>query len=467
MESISKPKIGEYAAASDSNTSPHVLLVEDNPNLAWTYQRILAKEPIALEHVATGTDALSRVAAEPPAVMLLDLKLPDIHGLEVLQRTLAGIATTAVIVITAHGGVDTAVAAMRAGAYDFLTKPFKAQRLLVTLRNALERQRLAGLLDTFRRERFHGFLGAALPMQALYRAIESVGPSKAAVFITGESGTGKEVCAQALHACGPRHDGPMIALNCAAIAHDLMESEIFGHAKGAFTGAECARKGAARRADGGTLFLDEVCELELALQSKLLRFVQTGTVQAVGSDRVEQVDVRLICATNKDPWAEVEAGRLREDLYYRLHVVPLCIPPLRERGSDILRLAHAFLAEASREEGKDFHSIEPEAEAVLLNHDWPGNVRELQNAMRHVTVLHQGPGVRREMLPSPLYCRSPATYPQARRAESRSLHDIEREAIEAAVAESGGNVTRAARRLGVDPSTLHRKRQAWARAANS
>ncbi len=424
--------------------------------MAWIYRRYLAGEEIALEHVATGAAALERVAVRPPTVMLLDLKLPDMNGLEVLERTLASGAPTAVVAITAHGGVEAAVEAMRAGAYDFLAKPFKAERLAVTLRNALERQGLAGLLEGMARARFHGFLGAALPMQALYRAIESAGPSKAAVFITGESGSGKEVCAQAVHGCGVDPGAPLVVLNCAAIARDLMESEVFGHAKGAFTGAHGARMGAARRAHGGTLFLDEICEMELAMQSKLLRFAQSGAVQAVGSDEIQQVDVRLICATNRDPWAEVRAGRLREDLYYRLHVVPLHIPPLRERGEDIGLLARDFLAKASREEGKNFRDFDPEVERVLADYTWPGNVRELQNVIRHVAVMHNGPKVRCHMLPAFLQETQP---PRGR------LKDIEREAIEAALAESGGNITKAAQQLGIDPSTLHRKRHVWARAA--
>ena len=440
---------------------PSVLLVEDDPDLAWVYRNFLAKETIALEHVATGAGALDRVAANPPTVMLLDLKLPDMSGLEVLERIQANGAPTAVIVITGLSGVDIAVEAMQAGAYDFLAKPFKAERLTVTLRNAVERQRLAGLLENTARERFHGFLGAALPMQALYRAIESVGPSKAAVFITGESGTGKEVCAQAVHACGAQPQAPFVVLNCAAIARDLMESEVFGHAKGAFTGAHSARAGAARRADGGTLFLDEICEMDLALQTKLLRFAQSGAVQAVGSDKIEQVEVRLICATNRDPWAEVQAGRLREDLYYRLHVVPLHIPPLRERGADVLLLANGFLAIASREEGKNFRGFDTEVEQILTEYYWPGNVRQLQNAIRHIAVLHQGPAVRRNMLPAPLYSRQ-----LLRGSGARRLKEIERAAIETALNECGGNITKAARQLGINPSTLHRKRHVWARAAS-
>jgi two-component system repressor protein LuxO len=457
---------GRQSSAAAPWRPARVLLVEDNPGLAWTYQHFLAGEPVALEHVASGAEALERIASDPPAVMLLDLILPDLSGLEVLAQVQAARAPITTIVMTAHSDVEIAVRAMRAGAYDFLTKPFDAGRLLTTLRNALERQRLAGVVETLRRTRFAGFLGASLPMQALYRAIESVAQSKAPVFITGESGTGKELCAQAVHACGPRRDGPFVALNCAAIARELMESELFGHTKGAFTGAHIPRKGAARQANGGTLFLDEICELDLTLQGKLLRFVQTGTLRTLGSDTLERVDLRLVCATNKDPWAEVAAGRLREDLYYRLHVVPLAMPALRERDDDIVLLAHHFLHDMACEEGKSFEGFDAESEALLRAHTWPGNVRELQNVIRHVVVFHRGPVVRPSMLPAQLRSasaettRAPARTPQ-------SLRAVERHTIEKAIAAHDGNITHAARALGVDPSTLHRKRRAWDQAQGS
>ncbi len=435
---------------------PSVLLVEDDPDAAWMVRRALAGASIALSHAETGVAALERVARDPPAVMLLDLRLPDLNGLEVLEKTLSGGAQTAVIVTTAHGGIEAAVAAMDAGATNFLAKPLGAKRLIATLDDALARQRRAGLLTERARERFHGFLGAAPAMRALYRVIESAGPSRAPVFITGESGAGKEVCAQAVHDRGVRPDAPFVVLNCAAIAPGLMESEVFGHAKGAFTGAQTARLGAARRAQGGTLFLDEICEMDLALQAKLLRFAQSGAVQALGSDRIDHAEVRLICATNRDPWAEVQAGRLREDLFYRLHVVPLRVPPLRERGADIGLLARYFLIRYGSEEGKNFRGFDPQVEKILRAYPWPGNVRQLQNVIRHVAVLNDGPKVRRSMLPAFLQNCRPAPV---------RLKDIERRAIEAALSESGGNVPRAARQLGIDPSTLYRKLQAWARAA--
>jgi len=321
-------------------------------------------------------------------------------------------------------------------------------------------------------------------MQGVYRIIESAAPSKATVFITGESGSGKEVCAQAIHDTGQRRDKPFVAINCGAIPGDLMESEIFGHVKGAFTGASGDREGAATMADGGTLFLDEICEMDLALQTKLLRFVQTGVVQKVGSDRPHKVDVRLICATNKDPLKEVETGRFREDLYYRLHVVPITLPPLRARNGDILAIAEHFLQSFAAEEGKAFQHFTAETLEVIGAYEWPGNVRQLQNVIRNIVVLHDGEEVTPEMLPPPLdrlaEGRAPAT---GRSAELRELHaardltappskpregdgirplwQVERDTIEAAIDACEGNIPKAAALLEISPSTIYRKRLSW------
>lgn len=455
---------------------PRVLMVEDSPNLAWTYRRFLDREPIDLEHVATGEAAVARLReGPPPAVVLLDLKLPDIDGFQVFAHIVRSALPTTVVVVTGHGSIDAAVRAMRAGAYDFLTKPVTSERLIVTLRNALGRQRLSGLVQTYERDlenaRFNGFIGASAPMTAVYRIIQCAAASKATVFITGESGTGKEICAQAIHRSGPRRDKPFLALNCAAIARDLIESEIFGHARGAFTGAVAQRDGAAKQVDGGTLFLDEVCDMDPALQAKLLRFIQTGTFRPVGIDRTEKVDVRLVCATNKDPWQQVEAGRFREDLYYRLHVIPVHLPPLRERGEDILLIAREFLGFFAGAEGKAFRAFDRRAEAVLAAYEWPGNVRQLQNVIHNIVALHDGEVVLPAMLPPPLDGIDPSDAPVAgpnppgtEIRAVRPLRDVERDAIEAAIARCGGNITRAAELLRINPSTIHRKRESWAKA---
>jgi len=467
---------------TNENRPASILLVEDSPSLAAVYCGYLSDESYYVTHVTTGTDAMKALAETSPDVLLLDLNLPDMPGMDIL-RELEDSDTT-IIVITAHGSVDTAVDAMRFGAFDFLVKPFDGKRLKVTVNNAIEQRKLREIVETyhetFDRSHYHGFIGGSLAMQAVYRIIDSASPSKATVFITGESGTGKEVCAEAIHKQSPRHDKPFVALNCAAIPRDLMESEIFGHIKGAFTGAVSERKGAATQADGGTLFLDEICEMDLDLQSKLLRFVQTGTFQRVGSGKVEKVDVRFICATNRDPLVEVEAGRFREDLFYRLHVIPLQLLPLREREGDTLLIARQFLSQFSEEEGKRFSEFSPQAEKLLMEYHWPGNVRELQNVIRNAIVLNDGVQLMAEMLPSVVSGRSSTTsmangqqgvaqeadlsmetIVPASADDVRPLWCLEKEIIERTIDICGGNIPKAAAMLEISASTIYRKKQTW------
>jgi two-component system repressor protein LuxO len=458
-------------------TSPResVLLVEDTRALAELYRSYLRDAPWSVGHAATAAEARASLAEARADAVLLDLRLPDADGLDLLREIRGGAKPPEVIVITANGSVATAVAAMQAGAADFLVKPFPQERLLVTLRNALERARLAREVETLKvaadRTTYCGFIGAAPAMQAVYRIIDNAAASRATVFITGESGTGKELAAEAVHRMSPRRDGPFVAINCAAIPRELIESEVFGHVRGAFTGAVADRTGAAAQAQGGTLFLDEICEMDLALQGKLLRFIQTGAYQRVGSTRLEQGDVRFVCATNRDPLAEVKAGRFREDLYYRLHVIPIELPPLRERGGDILMLAERFLARFAEEEAKGFRALGADARAALMAHPWPGNVRELENAIRTAVVLNDGETLTASMLPArvtaPRAAAPPATPPHLATVPLpvgraiRPLAEIEREAIEAAIAAFGGNIAQAAAALGVSPSTIYRKRVAW------
>ncbi|PWC51817.1 sigma-54 dependent transcriptional regulator [Azospirillum sp. TSA6c] len=452
-----------------------ILLIEDTVPLAKLYIEFLRADAHEVVHCTRGGEALDAAAASPPDAVILDLKLPDMDGLEVLQALHARDASVSVVIITAHGSIDLAVEAMRLGAFDFIVKPFNADRLNLTLRNALERRTLARMVEGYRKDldrgRFHGFIGSSPEMQAVYRTIESVAASRANVFITGESGTGKEVAAQAIHRASPRRDGAFVALNCAAIPKDLLESEIFGHVKGAFTGASGDRPGAALLADGGTLFLDEICEMPFDLQSKLLRFVQTGTVNPVGSGREERVDVRFVAATNRDPLAEVQAARFREDLYYRLHVIPLALPPLRDRGDDVIEIARSFLFDYVREEGKALAAFTPEVEARLRAHDWPGNVRQLQNVIRNVVVLNDGPQVTLDMLPpmagpdgsaaSCAACGSPsADLPEGDDAV-QPLWQVEKEMIRKALRLTGDDVPRAALMLEISPSTIYRKLQQW------
>jgi len=460
-------------------------MIEDTASLAMVYKEYLKDEPINLVQAETGKQAFAELEKELPVVVLLDLVLPDMDGLEILKHIHENDIPVEVVVMTAHGSVNIAVEAMRLGAFDFLIKPFSAERLKVTLNNALKHRHLTNIVETYKdtgREEYFGFIGSSLPMQAVYRIIDSAAESKATVFITGESGTGKEVCAEAIHKRSNRAGGPFIAINCGAIPHDLMESEIFGHVKGSFTGALSDRDGAAQRAHGGTLFLDEICEMDQDLQTKLLRFVQSGSFQKVGGSGTESVDIRFVCATNRNPEVEVAEGRFREDLFYRLHVIPLILPPLRERGEDMLAIANHFLHEYSHEEGKSFVRFSSRAEAVFTSYSWPGNIRQLQNAVRNIVVLNEGEDVSLAMLPAPLtelaegivetmpdpIVRSAADGEAhgapliAQNEESiRPLEDVEREIIEQAIDLCGGNVPKAAARLGVSASTIYRKRTAW------
>ena len=455
-----------------------VLLVEDNPTLAVVYREYLADQPFDVVHIENGEDTMKMIKSDKPDVVLLDLNLPDMDGMEILKYIHNQKVACEVVIITAHASVDIAVDAMRYGAFDFITKPFDAKRLQVTVNNAVKHRELSQIVETFRthyeRDHYYGFIGSSLPMQGVYRIVESAAPSDATVFITGESGTGKEVCAEAVHKQSPRQSKPFMVLNCAAIPRDLMESEIFGHVKGAFTGAVCERQGAATQAHGGTLFLDEICEMDLDLQSKLLRFIQTGSFKKVGGDQSEQVDVRFICATNRDPLKEVEEGRFREDLYYRLHVIPIELPPLRDRDGDVLLLAKRFLKQYGDEESKNFIKFSGEAEAVFLKYDWPGNIRQLQNIVRNLVVLNNVEVVTPEILPAPLnaiestnmrklreYDVEESTVSHLNSQDVRPLRVVEKEVIEHAIAMCNGNIPKAAALLEISPSTIYRKKQSW------
>jgi two-component system, repressor protein LuxO len=457
-------------------TKPRLLLVEDTPSILRLYHEVLKKLDVELIDAETGARALAVLDETIPDVVLLDVELPDTNGLDILRRIRARNLPCAVIVVTAHGSVKIAVEAMREGAYDFIIKPFPPDRLIVTVRNALERrqlQTLAAANDVAKDGKFCGLIGSSLPMRAVYHVIENAASSRATVFITGESGTGKELCAQAIHELSPRRDGPFVAVNCGAIPRELMESEMFGHVKGAFTGAMANREGAISRAKGGTLFLDEICEMDLTLQVKLLRVIQSGEFQKVGGSEVERADLRYVCATNRQPWSEVQAGRFREDLYYRLHVVPCAMPPLRERDDDVLLLARHFLALYAKEEGKTFADFDESAVRALRRYPWPGNIRELQNVLRNAVLFNRGTLVTEAMLnrldpaavprPAAIAVLAPTPHaPTARTTGSiKPLWQIEKEAIEEAIALCNGNVPRAAALLEINPSTIYRRKAEW------
>ncbi|GGF62748.1 sigma-54-dependent transcriptional regulator [Alteromonas lipolytica] len=455
-----------------------VLIVEDSTSLNILYQQYLRNENVELLTAGNGAEARFLVTKHQPALVLLDLGLPDIDGMELLEWIKQGTPQIEVVIITSQNAIDTVVEVMRLGAMDFIEKPFDGKRLITTVKNALKQialsQQVETLQKTYARSEYQGFIGSSLAMQAIYKIIEAAAPSRATVFITGESGSGKEVCARAIHEQSPRKNAPFIALNCGAIPRELMESEIFGHIKGAFTGAQKSREGVAAQANGGTLFLDEIAEMDMDLQTKLLRFLQTGKFQPVGSDKEISVDIRFVCATNKKPLDEVKAGRFREDLYYRLQVIPIHLPRLAERGTDTLAIADYFLKQFAAEENKDFTSLSDKVQQLFLQYDWPGNVRQLQNVIQNIVVLHNATQVEIEHLPHPLNTVSVADNSSIRAPDIpqvpvaavspmviKPLAVTEREAIEAAIAFCDGNIPQAAQLLEVSPSTIYRKKVSW------
>ncbi len=379
------------------------------------------------------------------------------------------------LAVADSGSVSAALAAMRAGAHDYIAKPVSGAALAGRIGELAQRHgrprslgvecAQSGVAD------FAGFVGASSAMRFVYEQITRVATSSAPVFITGESGTGKDVCAEALHDKGPRANRRFIAINCAAIPRDLMESELFGVVRGAFTGAHEDRKGAAELADGGTLFLDEIGEMDLSLQSKLLRFLQSGTISRVGETAHRKVDVRVICATNRNPMQMIAQRKFREDLFYRLHVLPIHLPPLRQRPSDVMVLARHFLDRYAREEHKSFGGFTAEAAQQLTGADWPGNVRQLQNMVRRLVVMFDGGDISAPML-SAADIESRAAVPMVEepvRSEGRRtilpMWQQEQRIIEDAVAAFGGNISLAAAALEISPSTIYRKRQSWAEMA--
>lgn len=411
--------------------------------------------------VETGEDAVDFVKKQAVDLVLCDVRMTNMDGFATLLAIHEWNPAIPVVLMTAYSSVEKAVEAMKMGAYSYVTKPLDFEVLKATLYNALEHTRLKeentqlkqalGIAQTMP-------LGKSALMRSLQEMIETVAPSEATVLITGESGTGKELVAKAIQANSLRKNQAFVTINCAALAENLLESELFGHEKGAFTGADKMREGRFVQADNGTLFLDEIGEMPLALQVKLLRVLQNGEIQRVGSDKVKIVDVRIIAATNRNFQKEVEAGRFREDLYYRLNVIALEVPALRERKDDIPLLAQKFVENFARANRKSIKGFSPQAMDMLMRYDWPGNVRELENAMERAVILTVGEYVTERSLPLAIQqmTGNTAAVPSGILA-NKSLDDIEKEAISATLAETADNKSEAARRLGITRATLHSK----------
>ncbi len=465
-----------------------VLIVDDDPTQRRLLQAVIEKQGYRVETAESGDAALDRVASSPVDVMLLDLIMPGMDGMETLDAVKKRLPDLPVIVLTASGGIETVVSAMRAGAVDFFVKPASPERIAVSIRNALKVQTLSGEVQRLTRKAanvsgFADMIASAAAMQQVVRLGERAAQSDIPILVTGDSGVGKELVAQSIMAASKRAGGPFIAVNCGAIPENLVESTLFGHEKGSFTGAVGKHMGKFQEADGGTLFLDEVGELPLDMQVKLLRVLQEGEVDPVGSKRPVKVNARIISATNRDLTELVAAGAFREDLFYRLNVFPIEVPSLRSRREDVPALVRHFIGRFNAQEGKSIVDAAPETHALLSSFDWPGNVRQLENAVFRAVILADGDYL------------TPADFPQisgltpdiqSRTAVAgdispaavelmagggepapveimdaggnlRSLEDIERDLIEFAIETYAGRMSEVARRLGVGRSTLYRK----------
>ncbi|HTN53483.1 MAG TPA: sigma-54 dependent transcriptional regulator [Anaeromyxobacter sp.] len=434
-----------------------ILVVDDEASMRHLLTVILADRGYEPRAVGSAEEALKELAARDYDLVLTDVRMPGMGGLGLLREIQKVAPELLVIVMSAYGTHDSALEAMKAGAYDYLPKPFKPDEVVLVLRKAEERERLARENRRLRRELADAYppgalVGASPALEAVLRQVRKVAPQKTTVLLEGESGTGKELVARAIHELSPRAPFPFVAVNCGAIPAELIESELFGHVRGAFTDARRDKKGLAAEADGGTLFLDEIGELPLGLQVKLLRFLQEEEVRPVGDVHARQVDVRVVAATARDLSRAVAAGEFREDLYWRLNVVHVRLPPLRERREDVLALAEHFLARyaALRPELPSL-SLSPEAREALLAHRWPGNVRELEHALERAVVLAEGPVIREDDLPEPVRAAPgppPAVSPpEGTLSVKRAIRAVEEQLIRAALERTGGNRTRAAELL--------------------
>jgi two-component system response regulator HydG len=435
-----------------------ILVVDDDRAHATMLSAMLGSWGCEVDTAGDGAEAVARVRERAYDAVLTDVRMAEVDGIEALRRIRLYNPCLPVLIMTAYSSVDTAVNALKAGAFDYLHKPIDFDELRRGLTRALEhagRSREAVAPGTGDGPPA-GMIGDSAPMRELFAMIRAVAPSEASVLILGESGTGKELVARALHEGSPRRTRPLVTVNCAALAENLLESELFGHEKGAYTGAQRQREGRFVQADGGTLFLDEIGEMAVSLQAKLLRALQEGEVQRLGSDRPVRVDVRVIAATNRDLESEVPAGNFREDLYYRLNVIALRVPALRERAGDIPLLASHFLGHFAARNRKAFRGFSPRAMDLMLRHPWPGNVRELENVVERAVILAPGEMVTEADLPASL--REAGDSPgQDIAPGGQSLEDVEREAIVRTLEQAGNNKSEAARVLRVTRVTLRSK----------
>jgi two-component system nitrogen regulation response regulator NtrX len=446
---------------------PSILIVDDEPGVRTALGGVLRDEAYTVDAVESGEACLERVVEQSYDVILLDVWMPGIDGLETLQRLRERNIDAEVVVISGHGNVESAVRAIKLGAFDFIEKPVSLDKAVLVVRHAL-RQRLLEAENRDLRaqvDRRHALIGESPPMRLLREQVLLAAPTNGRVLILGENGTGKEVVARTLHAHSRRRTAPFVEVNCAAIPEELIESELFGHARGAFTGAVADRRGRFEHAQGGTIFLDEIGDMSLKTQAKVLRALQEQVVQPVGGTATVKVDVRVVAATNKDLQDEIRAGRFREDLFFRLNVVPIFVPPLRDRADDVPRLAEHFMATLAGEYGRRVKRFAPEAMTRLQQHSWPGNVRELHNAVERLLIMVTGDVITLHDVAfvgdAPVTAAAAAGGNGATLPLATARDQFERDYILQVLAAHQGNISRTADALGVERSNLYKKMRAF------
>ncbi len=447
-------------------STPHILIVDDEEVVRQSCQRILAEKGYSLSEAESGEDALQMLKVQEYDLVLADLKMPGMDGIQLLQAVKESCPDIEVIIITGYATVETAVKAMKLGAYDYIEKPFRPEELTAVVDRALERRRLRQenlrLKQGLGRHYIRNIVGKSKPMEHLFMLIQTVSQTSGTVLITGESGTGKELVARAIHYNSPRRDGPFVVVDCTSLPKELIEAELFGYKKGAFTGAVSDKKGLIEEADGGSLFLDEISELPLQVQSKLLRVLQEKEVRAIGGQSPRKVDVRFIAATNRDLEEMVREGIFREDLFWRLNILPIRVPSLRQRKEDIPLLVAHFIKKYSEELQKDIRGVTAEAMKMMFEYDWPGNVRELENTIQRAILMCSekeiGPEDLTFLAPS-FRQRVPQTIDQLkevkRKLRKASVEEIERLFVIEALRRAGWNITKAAKEVGMQRTNFH------------
>jgi DNA-binding NtrC family response regulator len=465
-----EPSMKSARERSQTRGGPRLLVVEDDEAMRDLLVEELSEAGFQVAAARSGREGIDRVRREPFDLVITDLRMPDLDGFDLIRDVKATPRSPHIVMITAFGSIETAIKAVKLGAYDYITKPFEMEELVLVADKALEERSLRRQVARLQREvegkfGIDNIVARSQAMREILTLVTRVATSSVSVLVTGESGTGKELIARAIHYNSDRAAGPFVPVNLAAVPANLIESELFGHKRGAFTDARQDRIGLFEEASGGTIFLDEIGELALELQAKLLRVLQEQEIRPLGATRTQSVDVRVVAATNRDLDEMLQEGRFREDLYYRLNVIEISLPPLRQRPDDIAPLAEHILAQAQARPGGAPRRVRlsPAAQRTLLAYHWPGNVRELSNVLERGLALCEGDEIEVEDLPNQVRAQRDSEILAAAVARRMTLADVEREYIQLVLADEGGNKTRAASRLGLDRKTLYRKLEEYAR----